>query len=92
MDNPRDKTGREILVGDLVKVFHFVGARRKKHYMYKYVAEAHSTKLYLNHLHPHSLDDGYYIQKDGKVLEDYEIVQGYGFSGESPFEERKKII
>ena len=31
-----DKTGREIVRGDLVKVYHFTAAlRRKRHYMYK---------------------------------------------------------
>lgn len=33
----RDKNGRECRVGDLLKVFHFTGARRKKHYMYKLI-------------------------------------------------------
>ena len=30
-----DKNGKQILVGDLLKVFHFRGARRKKYYMYQ---------------------------------------------------------
>ena len=30
-----DKHGREILTHDIVKVLHFIGARRKKHFMYK---------------------------------------------------------
>lgn len=32
-----DKNGEQILEGDLLKVFHFIGARRKKHYMYQVV-------------------------------------------------------
>ncbi len=32
-----DKNGRPLLIGDVLKVFHFIGARRKKHYMYKQV-------------------------------------------------------
>lgn len=35
----RDKHGVEIKPGDLVKVYHFTGARRKKHYMYKWILE-----------------------------------------------------
>ena len=27
-----DKTGREIMQGDILKVFHFVGRRNKRHY------------------------------------------------------------
>lgn len=32
-----DKCGREIEVGDLLKMFHFTGQRQKKYYMYKLV-------------------------------------------------------
>lgn len=31
----RDAKGREIEAGDVLKVFHFTGARRKRHFMYK---------------------------------------------------------
>ena len=31
----RDKAGRHIHPGDVLKVFHFVGARRRRHYMYE---------------------------------------------------------
>ena len=37
----RDKTGREIKHGDLIKLFHFTSAiRRRKCYMYKLVMES----------------------------------------------------
>ncbi|WP_142783387.1 hypothetical protein [Changchengzhania lutea] len=32
-----DKNGKDITHGSLVKVYHFTGARRKKHYMYKII-------------------------------------------------------
>tara|TARA_R110000796_G_scaffold88978_1_gene192344 strand:+ start:1875 stop:2231 length:357 start_codon:yes stop_codon:yes gene_type:complete len=32
-----DKNGKDITHGSLVKVFHFTGARRKKHFMYKII-------------------------------------------------------
>lgn len=34
-----DKKGIEIKPFSVIKVFHFVGARRKRHYMYKWVQE-----------------------------------------------------
>lgn len=37
MEEIRDKKGTSIKVGSVIKVFHFVGARRKKHYMYKVI-------------------------------------------------------
>lgn len=33
----KDKNGNEIKEFDVLKVFHFIGKRRKKHYMYKWV-------------------------------------------------------
>jgi hypothetical protein len=32
-----DETGRPIQEFDVIRVFHFTGARRKKYYMYKWV-------------------------------------------------------
>jgi len=32
-----DEKGREIKEFGLLKIFHFIGARRKKHYMYKHI-------------------------------------------------------
>ena len=32
-----DKHGREIKIGDILKVYHFTGARQEKYYMYKQV-------------------------------------------------------
>ena len=74
-----DKTGRKIFTGDLLKVFHFTGARRKKYYMYKYVLGkkivTSGYKYYkLSHLDP---KESYYLILDGgSLLSDYEIVQG----------------
>lgn len=34
-----DKKGIEIKPFSVIKIFHFVGARRKRHYMYKWVQE-----------------------------------------------------
>ena len=45
----KDKYGRTIEHGDLLKVFHFTGARRKKYYMYK-IAYEHEGRLRCAHL------------------------------------------
>lgn len=49
-----DERGVEIHAGCVIRVFHFIGARKKKHYMYKLVS-AHNGVLYALHienLHP----------------------------------------
>lgn len=90
---PKDRSGRTIQVGDTLKVFHFIGARRKRHYMYKYVLDVLTIKagydfLKVSHL---SVGEGYYLvsTKKGTVLLDYEIVQG--FDGYKSFEERPRL-
>jgi hypothetical protein len=78
-----DKTGREIHVGDTLKVFHFTARlRRKKHYMYKYVKEritATNGEERFIILHLCGDLEGYYVESiNGRKLEDVEIVQGFG--------------
>jgi len=74
-----DKTGREVMVGDVLKVYHFTAAmRRKRHYMYKQVVAADhfsdgTPVLRISHLD--MTDDGYTLVCDGNRLADYEIVQ-----------------
>lgn len=74
-----DKTGREIMQGDVLKVFHFVGARNKRHYMYKQVVgerllgQRKAAYWFVSHLE--QSDDGYHLAKDGAHYPDYEIVQ-----------------
>lgn len=90
-----DCKGREILPGDTLKVFHFIGARRKRHFMYKYVLSVwHHPKwpegtdaLRISHLNPQA--DSYFVLRKGQQEETYEIVQGYGEDGQ-PFDTREK--
>lgn len=89
-----DKNRRPIQDGDILKVFHFIGERRKKHYMYKMAGvyinkglECADAYLVIYHL-PHE-KGSYYEHADGRILQDYEIVQGHDFDGTS-FEDRKK--
>lgn len=89
-----DKTGREIMAGDILKVFHFVGARRKRHYMYKQALKIEQLGkadfMKIGHLNLYDRDDGYHELLDGRILRDYEIVQGFGGDGVS-FEDRPKL-
>ena len=85
-----DKNGREILPFDLLKVFHFIGARRKRHYMYKHALEymrRPNGMVFLVFSHLNHKGEKYLELADGRHLEQYEIVQGYDKTGAS-FESR----
>jgi len=70
-------------VGDVVKVFHFIGARRKRHYMYKQVVGERVWPSgfrcwifsHLNLKQPEERDGGFYIARDGRHYPEYQIVQ-----------------
>lgn len=89
MSDLRDKTGREIERGDVLKVFHFTGRRNKRHYMYKQALGVKtlgsgSEYMMISHL---ELKDDYYLERcDGRSLSEYEIVQ----SIDAKFEERPR--
>lgn len=76
-----DKDGRRIEPGDVLKVFHFVGARRKRHYMYKQALRYERGRLLISHLN--RLDDSEawehgkncYSVGETEFLIDHEIVQ-----------------
>lgn len=78
-----DKTGREIMVGDVLKIFHFVGARRKRYFIYKQVLGAETTAqgrsiFRISHLTvPPDTPQSYVEYRDHRILHDYEIVQGF---------------
>lgn len=82
--NLYDKNGIQIMVGDVLKVFHFAGARRKRYYMYKQVISAvhlgeKDPKPYLRISHLDlNKSDPYHERLDGRHLTDYEILQGKG--------------
>ena len=90
--NVYDKNGTPILPGDTLKVFHFVGPRRQKFYMYKFVKSVHPSGKALEVLHL-SLDGGSYrIFIDDRIYSSIEIVQGYGGveKGQSFMDRKKK--
>ena len=89
-----DKTGRPIHEFDIVKVYHFTGARKKKYYMYKrvlgYETHGKDQTSYMRFDHLERKEGGYLEKDDGRVLSEYEIVQGFGRDGVH-FEDRKRI-
>ncbi len=96
MNKLYDKFGREIMVGDTLKVFHFTGARRKRYYMYKFVQsifEANDKTRYFRICHlsyPGKYKDDTYLEAlDNRLFAYIEIVQGYG-EERFPFDERPK--
>lgn len=82
----RDKNGQIIQQFDLIKVFHFMGARRKKYYMYKWVVGSikYPDKLFGKHLD--GSNNRYYIGRidSDEILSGVEIIQ-------SPFTLSKEI-
>ena len=77
-----DENGKEITEFALLKVFHFIGARRKKHYMYKWVRLSSDAKRKRWWVALHLLDDNndYYhlrsvADKETRVIKGAVIVQ-----------------
>ena len=76
-----DKNGLPIRQGDIVKMFHFIGARGKRHYMYKQAGETvilgkakPEPFMRFSHL---DLTDAYFVEiLDDRKRDDFEIVQG----------------
>lgn len=89
-----DKTGRPIMVGDVLKVYHFQGARWRKHYyMFKQVvgtkvfAKSGREYLMVSHLNMKDWDDrdgGYTLAQDGTTHDHVEIVQGLDWHHDRP--------
>lgn len=76
-----DKNGLAIQPYDLLKVFHFTGARRKKHYMYKYVLDVvelgkgAAREQYFKISSLSQCGHTYHEKIDGKTLHGVEIIQ-----------------
>lgn len=66
----KDKNGIQIEEFDLLKVFHFIGARRKKYYMYKWVKKI-NDKLVCYHLN----GEDKYFHLMALKNDSYEIIQ-----------------
>lgn len=78
-----DKRGIPIERGDIVKVFHFVGARNRRHYMFKQCLgvdrypNGKRDYVFFSHLNFIGIGErnGPYHHDLGEMLSDYEIVQ-----------------
>lgn len=91
-----DKNGIPFERGDVVKVFHFTDARRKRHFMYQHCLGTQSIGpsgmpymmfSHLNFIEDRKMQDGPYpVLLDGSTLSDYEIIQ----SIDCKFLERKR--
>jgi len=89
-----DKTGRQIKVGDVLKVYHFQGARwRKRYFMYKQVigeqvlGKSGRPYLMVSHMNMKPFDDrdgGYHIEQSGQIEREVEIVQGLDWHHDRP--------
>jgi hypothetical protein len=76
MSDILDKNGVVIEEFDVLKVFHFIGARRKKHYMYKIVV-LHDGLLYGSHIDSNPLKPGYPLWITSQ--DDTEVVQSSNY-------------
>ena len=68
-----DKNGVLIEPFDVLKVYHFTGARKKKYYMYK-MAVIWKDKLYASHLNGPLIEPDYPLWT-GFNNDNYEIIQ-----------------
>jgi hypothetical protein len=82
-----DMHRREIKPFDVLKMFHFIGPRRKRFYMYKWVIEKNG-RLYGHHLGKRGDADAFMLSQN--LLTNTEIVQGYDNNGKD-FTDRPKI-
>ena len=67
-----DCVGNDVHEGAILKVFHFVGSKKRKHFMYKKVGEIYNSnyrKIY------HLSSNGYYLKKISDTLSDSVVVQ-----------------
>lgn len=90
----RDKTGRHIEPGDVLKVFHFIGARGKRHFLYQQALRYSRGRLLISRLNrvddrePWEIGTNYYSVGGNEHLHDYEIVQ----SVDAKLDERPKSV
>ncbi|QQT43333.1 Uncharacterised protein [Sphingobacterium multivorum] len=81
-----DENGIEIKEFALIRVFHFIGARRKKHYMYKWVKlKEHKGTMYWVAYHLENATEsihGYYhlrhCANEDRVIKGTVILQQQG--------------
>jgi hypothetical protein len=90
-----DKHGRQIHKGDLLKTFHFTGARRKKYFLYHTVVDREGV-LYIvptAELEPTCANQGGTCMVEAIIRSgaDIEIISGYGPGDILNFEDRPTV-
>lgn len=72
-----DRAGNQLLEGDILRWFHFVGARSKKHYMYKKAGAINGVSTRIDHLDQGPEVDRYFTlhsQVEEAVIKDEEVM------------------
>jgi hypothetical protein len=88
-----DKNGVPVCPGDLIRTFHYTGARRKKHYLYHVAVSEGSDLLMVPtcFLEPTMRNEGGdYLPKYGGMDPTSEVIHGYGPGDVLSFEDRPK--
>jgi hypothetical protein len=88
-----DMNGREICRGDLLRSYHFTGARRKKHYLYHVaVMMEHGFDMVpVSHLDPINRNSGGKCLLSPEMAAFCEIIHGHGPGDTLSFEDRPKF-
>lgn len=86
-----DKNDRPIFGGDLLRSYHFTGARRKKYYLYHVAVptERGFDCVPVCHLDPSKISGGGRCWLNEELAAHSEIIHGYGV-GYLSFEDRPK--
>jgi hypothetical protein len=86
-----DKRGRQVYVGDVLKVYHFRERNGTTHYMYKVVAERDGWLMGMSiHDIPKKWQDAHSFRLDLIEESSFEIVEGYGPKPCVDFRDRPK--
>ena len=85
-----DCKSRPVYPGDLLKSFHFIGARRKRYYIYHTAVfrDGYMWMVPTSHLEPTKQNGGGTCRLEACDRQ-FEIIEGYG-PGSLSFEDRKK--
>lgn len=89
-----DRFGIPIHPGDLLKSFHFQGARRKKYYLYHVAVhvndETGMEMVPVSHLQPDKVKSGGRCRLNQDLGDNAEVIAGYGPGNLLDFTERPK--
>lgn len=83
VENPeiiyRDKNAKRIEEGNILRVFHFIGGRRKIHYMYKICAkkEGHLVAMDIFELYTQGREKAHTCRLEALPLCETEVISDY---------------